>query len=167
MDTNDLEAALGLPFESPAVQHLANEFGLKAVPSAKKDDPDAYLVANPLGVGLKFVDNDYIERKSVVRYGNAPMIFVAATLYSGRQSNDPSKRKFGGALPAGTTFDDSVESLVRKLGDPTSIYEDEGVIYTRVWHRGPSRIAFKYNAAGILQFVQVNWDVYMKRMTED
>lgn len=166
MDSHRLEIALGQPFESPEVQSLVKELGLTKAPKAKKDDPDSYLANKALGAELMFVDNDYIERKKVARYGNAPMIFVGATLYSGGQTDDPSMRRFGGPLPGGATFDDGVKLLVAKLGTPTRVYEDDGVVYTRTWVRDGRRVTFNYNEAGTLQYLQINWDVYMIRVRE-
>ena len=86
MYSEQMSAALGQPYESPAVQVLVRELGLTKAPKPKKDDPNVYLAAKSMGIELMFVDNDYLERKQVARYGNAPMICVGTTLYTGHQT---------------------------------------------------------------------------------
>lgn len=167
MYSEQMSAALGQPYESPAVQVLVRELGLTKAPKPKKDDPNVYLAAKSMGIELMFVDNDYLERKQVARYGNAPMICVGATLYTGHQTGDPSMRRYGGDLPGGATFDDSVETLIAKLGPPTGVFEDDDVVVTRVWARGTCKVGFNYDDAGTLQYVALSWDVYMKLMSEE
>jgi len=167
MDSTVIAHALGLPFEAPPVQAIVKALGLTKAPRAKKDDPDDYLEAKPQGIQLMFVDDDYLKRAHVARYGNAPMIFVSATLYSGRQSDDPSYARYPGPLPENTTFDDAVDQLESKLGPPTQVYEDEGVVFTRSWKRNSYTVVFSYNSAGTLECVHLNWDAYMSRLLED
>lgn len=166
MDSNAIAHALGLPFEALEIQVIVRELGLNTTPRAKRDDPDAYLEAKAEGIALMFVDDDYMKRTPVIRYGNGRMVFVSATLYSGRQSDDPSYRRFDGLLPQGVAFDDDPEQLENKLGPPTRVAEDEGIVYTRSWKRGASWLSFNYSSSGVLEYVQLNWDVYRTRVRE-
>jgi hypothetical protein len=167
MDHERIEALLGQPFESSGMQAMLGELKVHDQPKAKKDDPDDFLAAKAMGIELMFVDQDYIARKPVLRYGNAPMVFVGATLYSGRQSSSPAFRAFSGSLPGQARLDDTVDQLVSKLGPPDMVDEDDGVVYARVWHRGICHVGFNYNEGGVLQYVQLNWRDYMQRLTED
>jgi len=166
MDSAQIVPALGKDFESAEVQILVRALQSKHVPRAKRDDPDAYVEAKRDGVALMFVDDDYINRRRVAAYGNAPMVLVSATLYTGSQDKDPSYSRFMGSLPGGVAFTDPIESLGEKLGDPSLVYESKGIVFTRQWRRDNVLMTFKYNKAGVLQYVQLIWDAYMKRMNE-
>lgn len=167
MNHERIEALLGQSFESSGLQAMLGELNLHEKPKAKKDDPDDFLAAKAKGIELMFVDQDYIERRPVPHYGNAAMVFVGATLYSGAQSSNPALGAFSGSLPGEARFEDTVDQLVRKLGPPDMVDEDDGVIYARVWHRGICHVGFNYNEDGVLQYVQLNWRDYMQRLAED
>src|SRR5205085_10610963 len=127
-----IAAAFGKPFESAEVQALVKSLALTKVPRAKAAEPEDHLQAKKYGVELSFVDADFMKAKRVARYGNAPMLLIAATLYSGQQKQAADFSRYAGTLPDGTTFSDSPEGLHRKLGPASSTFEDEGIVYNRL-----------------------------------
>jgi hypothetical protein len=162
VDSNALIAVLGKKFDDNSVQTIVDELKIKGAPKAKPKEPDDYLEAKGEGIQLAFTDGDYLEGRKVPRYGNADMIVTRATLYAA--DGEPGYKAFRGTLPGGARVSDSPEQLVAKLGAPTKVYEDEGVVYTRSWKTDSYSMTFSYDPQGNVKYVQINLPAYLDRV---
>lgn len=162
MNSSEITGAIGKPYAHPDVQAIVQNFGLKALPKAKPDEPDVNLVAKKYGIELGFIDADYLAGEKVARYGNADMIFYSATLYV--TEGEPGFAEYQGELPGGGHISDSLDQQIRRLGPPTEIIEDDGDIMSRSWLLDGFWLAFSYRFTGEFRFAGLVLEKYWTLM---
>ena len=162
MDSNALVTALGKKFDDKSVQAIVRELKIKKIPKAKPKESEDYLEAKDAGIQLAFTDADYLEGRKVARYGNADMILTRITVYAA--DGEPGYKAFRGTLPGGASISDTLEQVLSKLGPPTKVYEDEGVVYTRSWKMDSFLMTFSYDEQGPVKYVQLNLQAYLDRV---
>lgn len=150
MEADVIISVLGKPFEHPDVQAIVQKFEITKVPKAKANEPDSDLLAKKHGVELGFIDADYLAGKKVARYGNADMIFYSATLYI--KEGEPGYKEFQGSLPGGGRITDSLEEHIARLGPPTEVIEDEGIVLSRSWQFDHFWLSFAYRWDGSFRY---------------
>jgi hypothetical protein len=155
--------ALKKPFGDPAVQAIVRELGIKKVPKAEPDEPEASLQAKPLGVELGFTDADYLARRKVARYGNADMILTGVTLYAA--GGEPGFKTYSGALPKGVSVTDPREKAVEKLGPPKDVEEEDGVVYSQGWKMNGYFLTLVYASDGRPRYAQLIDVAYIERVS--
>ena len=145
-----LVAALGKPFDDPAVQVIAEQLGLRAPRVSDGGSEDA-LEAKPRGMQLGF---------SVIGGDpTVPMLLTAITCYV--PGGEPGYGLYTGGLPGDASLGDTPEHLVEKLGSPESVDEDDGVVWSRGWKRDGYYMTFSYGAEGEIRYVQLIWAEYI------
>jgi hypothetical protein len=164
MDSNTLIAALGKKFNDKTLQTIVRELKIKKIPKAKPKESEDYLESKDAGIQLGFTDGDYLEGRKVARYGKADMILTRFTVYA--PDGEPGYKAFRGTLPGGVSVQDTVEQLISKLGPPTEVYEDDGVVYTRSWKTDKYWMTYSYDQHGNVTYVQLVLPAYFDRIAD-
>lgn len=155
---------LGRPFGDPAVQAVVGELGITKVPRPPEPkEPEDSLQAKALGVELGFTDADYLAGRKVLRYGNADMILTGVTLYAA--GGEPGFKAFPALLPKGVSITDDPDTAVDKLGVPTDIEEEDGVLYSQGWKMDGYWLTIVYGSDRRSRYAQLIDAAYIDRLT--
>jgi len=164
VDSKALVEALGKKFDDKAVQTIVRELKITKIPKAKPKESEDYLEVKNAGLHLGFTDGDYLEGRKVARYGNADMILTGVTFYAA--DGEPGYKAYPGTVPGGVSVTDPLEKVLSKLGSPTEVYEDGGVVYTRSWKTDKYWMTFSYDEHGNAKYVQAVLPAYFDRIGE-
>jgi hypothetical protein len=90
------------------------------------------------------------------------MILTGVTFYA--VDGEPGYKEYRGALPGGVSVTDPLEKVLAKLGPPTEVYEDDGIVWTRSWKTDKYWMTFSYDEKGNVKYVQTVLPAYFDRI---
>ena len=138
--------------DSQMVEFL-NWLGSEEMPKASRSDPDYYLEADDHQLTLHFVDEDYLAKRDVKKYGTAPMVLVSAEVPVVAPGDE---RTSVIELPLAVVEGISRDTVLAEVGkSPDRTVEFNGRIRNDQWYHEACRVLYIYGKEGELKKVQI------------
>lgn len=124
---NDFVKAISKPFDGPEFAPIAKEFGLSWA-DADKLAPELEIYHFQLqesGVRFAFEDEGVILRREYHDPGEGPFVLTKCTFW-GHQGES---KIYQGPLWKGISFNDSLDAVKAKIGEPTKINKRDDIYF--------------------------------------
>ncbi|MBF5004443.1 hypothetical protein [Diaphorobacter caeni] len=141
------------PGNAPQMVDFCSALGSDKAPRAKRSDPDFYFNSDDYQIILHFVDEDYLAKREVEKYGTAPMLLISAEI---PVESDTDTRKPVIQLPIDVVPGVTRKDVLASMGKaPDKSYESSGVVRNDQWFHETCRVVYSYGKEGELKRVQI------------